>query len=67
MKLLLVSINFRQGNTTQRDKHHSLDTLFVVTLPAGNYTLVLQAIHGHTHLVIESSVKPCSQSTRARC
>ena len=73
MKLLLVSIQLQHswqgnsGNTTQREKHHGLHTIFAVTLPAENYTLVQQAINGHTHQDIESAVKPCSKSSRTRC
>ena len=55
MKLLLVivviEIAFRNstatqgnsGNTTQRHKHHTLHTMFVVTLHVGNYTMVQEA------------------------
>ena len=49
MKLHLVNINCLVTVQLGKIIQEIQVIEFVVTLPAGNYTLVQQAIHGHTH------------------
>ena len=52
MKLLLVSINFSLviGKVIQEIRLKVINTIVcTLTLPIGNYTMVQQAIYGHTH------------------
>ena len=49
-------------NRSARAPDHSLHTIFVVTLPAGNYTLVQQAINGLGYRVSCEALFPVHSS-----